>query len=173
MRKPYHEPAFAETPPPTAPDADERPAGSTAALLDVPSSPSVEPEAVPFEAATHAEVPTGYQGWTNYETWTTRLWIDNCERSYRYWRQVTRDVIEASPRCEEVVKGYWTLAEARRILLANRLSTDLWERSPRLGATMYADLLSAAFDEIDWMEIADSLLEDHAEAMLPEGGKRP
>lgn len=162
MRKPYHEPAFGETPPTAAQDAAERPAGSTAALLDVPSSPSVGPVTVPKPPIVHADVPSRYQGWANYETWTTRLWLDNCERSYHHWRKVTEGVLELALNCEEVAKGYWSAEEAPRILLANRLSEDLRHRAPDLGATMYADLLNSAFDDIDWLEIADSLLEDHA-----------
>jgi len=28
-----------------------------------------------------------YNGWTNYETWAVKLWMDNEEPSYRYWRE--------------------------------------------------------------------------------------
>ncbi len=27
----------------------------------------------------------GYNGWSNYETWNVKLWMDNDEGSYNYW----------------------------------------------------------------------------------------
>ncbi len=139
-----------------------KPVGPPTTLFEGSSSARVGPVEAPQSSIVHADVPSRYQGWANYETWTARLWLDNCERSYRHWRQVTQSVLEVALKSDEVAKGYWSAEEAPRILLANRLNEDLRNRAPDLGATMYADLLNSAFDDIDWLEIADSLLEDHA-----------
>ena len=32
-----------------------------------------------------------YNGWHNYETWLVKLWIDNEEGSYNYWREVAQE----------------------------------------------------------------------------------
>ena len=32
-----------------------------------------------------------YNGWTNYETWATALWLDNERESYDYWREQARE----------------------------------------------------------------------------------
>jgi len=34
-----------------------------------------------------------YNGWYNYETWVTALWMDNEEPSYRYWREQAQEAI--------------------------------------------------------------------------------
>lgn len=34
-----------------------------------------------------------YNGWSNYETWNVKLWIDNEEGSYDYWREQTPAVL--------------------------------------------------------------------------------
>lgn len=37
-----------------------------------------------------------YQGWTNYETWAVKLWMDNEEPSYLHWKETTRAIIAAA-----------------------------------------------------------------------------
>ena len=32
-----------------------------------------------------------YNGWTNYETWLVKLWMDNDEGSYRHYRDIVRN----------------------------------------------------------------------------------
>ena len=43
-------------------------------------------------------VDKGYNGWSNYETWNVKLWIDNDEGSYEMWRERTRECWEANWR---------------------------------------------------------------------------
>jgi hypothetical protein len=31
-----------------------------------------------------------YNGWSNYETWNVKLWMDNDEGSYNYWQCETQ-----------------------------------------------------------------------------------
>lgn len=90
----------------------------------------------------------GYNGWENYETWATALWIDNEERSYRYWR-----IVAAECRGECAEEGCAVLAD--RLREAHTAAADEWacERSG-----LYCDLLGAALAEVDWLEIAEHLL---------------
>jgi hypothetical protein len=75
-----------------------------------------------------------YQGWTNYETWNVKLWLDNDEGSY-HW-------------LGDLAQTAWDNAEIE-------------EQNPLADqATMWSDLLSAALSEVNWMEIAGSVLED-------------
>lgn len=46
---------------------------------------------------------TGYNGWTNYETWNVNLWIDNDEGLYRekvaYIKRIKRPIEAADVEC--------------------------------------------------------------------------
>lgn len=96
-----------------------------------------------------------YNGWTNYETWTVSLWLDNEEPSYRYWRgEAARQKREASDSTR-VRKGYWTDVEAARISLAEQLKEAITDAAPLKESSLYSDLLLAALSEVNWLEIAD------------------
>lgn len=101
-----------------------------------------------------------YQGWTNYETWAVALWIDNEEASYRYWHDRASELYEAvlteqDPYGPE--EGY-NIEDARAKAvqaLARVLHDEFEETMPQLKG-LWADLLLAAFGEVDWYEIAKS-----------------
>lgn len=106
-----------------------------------------------------------YNGWKNYETWVFNLWIDNEEPTYNYWRKVAA--------------ANWATAEPTKILTRRQnakyhLAADLkhWaeEQAPNLRASVWADLMAAAMSEVDWDEIAESMLAEHFET--DENGKR-
>lgn len=105
----------------------------------------------------------GFNGWKNYEGWVTKLWLDNDEGTYLYWREATSAAAEEAATCSQVLRGAWTAEEAARIILADRLKREIYDAAPDLGASLFADLLNAALSEVDWYEIADSLLDDHAD----------
>lgn len=109
-------------------------------------------------SSTAAEARPGYQGWRNYETWAVALWIDNEITAFRYWREIARNCRRAAPNTEQVKKGIWTPKEAAQFNLADQLKEEITEGHPLNGPSMYADLLSAAFSEVDWHEIAESIL---------------
>ena len=85
-----------------------------------------------------------YQRMGNYETWAVKLWIDNEEPSYRYWREVSEDIADANT-------------------LAKRLKDEHEEALPNVEG-FAADLLNAAFGEVDWYEIAESLMDESKKA---------
>jgi len=45
---------------------------------------------------TDTRTETGYNGYTNYETWAVKLWMDNEEPTYDYWRERTIALWEAA-----------------------------------------------------------------------------
>lgn len=120
-----------------------------------------------------------YNGWTNYETWNVKLWIDNEEGDYRYWLErvaeikeentddcescagtgMQADVDEPCPKCEGT--GHVVDIDAARYALMTALKDWVEERNP-IGdqASMYSDLLGAAISEVNWYEIAQAMLED-------------
>ena len=99
----------------------------------------------------------GYNGWSNYETWAVKLWIDNDQGSAMYARNLVEDArVEASGG-----HHVWTVEQHARFTLAD--SVRDWvcvEMRPEADASMFEDLLSAALDRVDWQEIADNLLSE-------------
>lgn len=92
-----------------------------------------------------------YNGWTNYETWCVKLHIDNDESSQRYWEREAKD----AARNFEGPRG-------AQDILADRIADWHQEAMPKADG-VYADLLNAAFSEVNWHEIAKSLLEEQTE----------
>ena len=88
-----------------------------------------------------------YEGWSNYETWAVKLWMDNEEYTYRNFQ-------EEAKRASRAVDSRGQLAEAIKMFHEEQL--------PEIGG-FAGDLLTAAFGEVDWYEIADSLLADFEE----------
>lgn len=102
-----------------------------------------------------------YNGWTNYETWVTALWLDNDQATYAYWRDAARECREEAPSDCMVKEGVWTVQHAARSFLADRLREEVSYSTPVTSeASLYADLLMAALHEVNWREIADHLLEN-------------
>jgi hypothetical protein len=97
-----------------------------------------------------------YNGWTNYETWAAKLWMDNDQGSYSYWQDAAIDAWE-----DTEADGTFTHAENASIVLARRLQDEHEEANPLAhDSTLWSDLLSAALSEVNWDEIAKALIED-------------
>lgn len=79
-----------------------------------------------------------YNGWTNYETWNTALWVDNEYSVYQDRQRVSRQ------------EGAW---DARRV----REFCENWfpKGTPDIETLPYDDR-----DPIDWQEIADNWNEE-------------
>ena len=117
------------------------------------------------------EQPKGYNGWTNYETWAVALWIGNEESSYQYWEQDQAEECYRDAVKEQL--GEWVFDPGENPApvidrdratrdaayeLARRLKEELDDEAetPRaVDGTMYADLLNAALQEVNWLEIAE------------------
>jgi hypothetical protein len=110
-----------------------------------------------------------YNGWTNYETWNVKLWIDNERGDYEHWREQAISCWRDRARLESWENpGRLQQTDEQRALyrLADQLK-DSYEESQcnilegaNLSASMWADLLGAALSEVNWREIAESMLED-------------
>jgi len=85
-----------------------------------------------------------YNGWSNYETWAVRLWMDNDQGSQEYWSETAR-------MCDD----------ARE--LAHYLERQHVEGMPDLPNGIYSDLLLSALRSVDWYEIALALKEAEKE----------
>lgn len=103
-----------------------------------------------------------YNGWKNYETWCVKLWIDNEEGSYNYWREQARRAVWDLP--EKGDEDYEDERENAISHVADCLAAGHEEYIERLGlAGFAADLMNASLGEVDWHEIAESLIEDEEE----------
>jgi hypothetical protein len=96
----------------------------------------------------------GYNGWTNHSTWCVKLWMDNEERSYRYWQEQSRHVWRRA-----VARGSWTRRETAAFTLADLLKDEFEEAMPEVEG-VWQDLLVTALADTNWDEIAKSLLEE-------------
>ncbi len=99
----------------------------------------------------HDEKPT-YNGWSNYETWAVNLWLTNEEGSYRYWTDRTREVIAETADDDDDSSALSRLAE--------ELKESIHEACAIEKASLAADLMNAALGEVDWYEIARSMIDD-------------
>jgi hypothetical protein len=102
----------------------------------------------------------GYNGWTNYETWNVKLWIDNEEGSYHYWRDQVQETLEDKQNRDDAVYA-----------ISKALKDEIEDQQPELSGC-YSDLLSAAISEVNWYEIAenwvDSYISDNPEVLQSE-----
>jgi hypothetical protein len=89
-----------------------------------------------------------YNGWSNYETWAVKLGMDDDEGSQELYQELAARCVKECGK----EKATHTLA----VVVKGIIDED----SPDLGASMYADLLGSALDNVDWREIAESLIED-------------
>lgn len=99
----------------------------------------------------------GYNGWPNYETWCMALWIDNDLGNYNYARELVH---------EETV-GMDMASEERHVVTCRSADALMgWQEEVKDAltddqpASVFTDLLGAAFGEIDWYEIARVILSE-------------
>lgn len=99
-----------------------------------------------------------YNGWTNYETWAVKLWMDNEEGTQNYWQEIARETFEDAEADKTFSKE-----ERAALTLMDNLKEQHEQALPELQG-FAADLLNAAMSEVNWHEIAESLISDAHEA---------
>lgn len=95
-------------------------------------------------------------GWTNYETWNAKLWMDNDQGSYEHWNERAQEAWDATDEDDDTE----TRTEEAVSTLREELKDSFEQDAPDLGASFYSDILGAALSEVNWHEIAEALIGD-------------
>ena len=107
---------------------------------------------------------TKYNGWTNYETWNFKLWLDNDEDLHNY-------IIGEIKKIKTIGTSHiHEISEVSNFLRSyiedNVPNLNVSTRSQSVHGSMsdkngfYSDILYAGLREINTREIAESYLED-------------
>lgn len=104
-----------------------------------------------------------YNGWSSYETWLVKLWMDNEQGTQEYFSEQAERVLKDNPDDPDEEDNDSQQSE-RIHMLAEMVKEHHEESLPKLEG-FAADLMNAALSEVDWNEIANSLLEDAKEAL--------
>lgn len=130
---------------------------------------AIDDDGTDREVATWSQ---GYNGWSNYETWSVGLIIDNDPNTYAQSRAVVRDAIENGEASE-----YWTEDERKRYRAADALRSWVEEQvedltpmsDARPFSYLVAQLVRAALGDVTWEEIAANYVQEIEESEASGG----
>lgn len=95
-----------------------------------------------------------YNGWTNYQTWNLKLWIDNEQGSQQDWEE----------RADRALASADGDKQAATHALSNELKDDTNENHPlRDTPSFYSDILQGAIDAVNYYEIAQGWIDEAAD----------
>ena len=101
-----------------------------------------------------------YNGWSNYETWVTNLWLTNDENTYAQCREMAEAAFagaRSSATFTRNARYQLDFADALKELVS---AGHPLQESPGL----FSDLLTGAMRDINWLEIASNMFEEFNDA---------
>jgi hypothetical protein len=103
--------------------------------------------------------PDEHSGWTNYETFTVALFVDNNRPPYDQVKEL------AAVAMAEEYPGVWLSDQLEELVQETYLQMERREEGNRSDTDYLAyTLLKAALDRVNWRELADTWLDTVKEA---------
>ncbi len=100
-----------------------------------------------------------HNGHRNYETWSYSLWLSNDYHTQRFWESTAEEAIRDNDGDIEMA-----VSDLREMLRENA-EAELDSVIDPANASWVTDIANAAFREIDFHEVATSLIEDAVRGM--------
>ena len=89
-----------------------------------------------------------YNGWTNWETWNFKLWLDYSEDSYKAVMYIAEEVYGRDNDKNDLATDLESLAN------------ELCEETLRFETGFFADICNSAIKEVNFHQIAEAYLEE-------------
>jgi len=93
-----------------------------------------------------------FNGWSNYDTWNFKLWLDNSIASQKIVHNFIIKSIVSSKKTNDQIHTLRTLLEDYAI-----------ENAPELENSFYSDVLNASIRSVNYYQIADAYYYDYLE----------
>ena len=127
-------------------------------------------DAAEADGETIGEYRPAYNGWKNYETWSTALWMDNDQGTQEASREIVAKAFAADPfeafrafTGHEPSGGPEGERRAKISHAADALRewwTDALDPDDTNSAGPLGDLIGNALEHVDWYAIAEGYAED-------------
>ena len=90
-----------------------------------------------------------HNGWTNYQTWSVISVLDNTSSLYNFFKDAVKEVKEKYPEDKRISS------------LTDILKNVVNNMKPNTQNNIWGPLINAAYESINFPEIARSMLEDY------------
>lgn len=104
----------------------------------------------------------GYSGWTNYETWNLKLWLDNEQP----WYEDMTSQAEVYATDQDKDTAVSDMIDYLKAWVDNNTPDLHWPEDMgggKITASMFHDILGAGLSEINYYEIAESYIDEAIE----------
>ena len=93
-----------------------------------------------------------YSGWSNYETWNFKLWLDNEQETQEMVFNFVKNAVVFNGNSTDAIHKIRTLLEEYAE-----------QNAPELKNGFYSDILSASINSVNFYQIADAYFYDFLE----------